>query len=274
MNSGRPLRGGCHCGRNLYVVQLPEDRNTAKTIQVLFDSNPSHRSTLATPLPAYLRVPLQYYRTLTLPYHEDETNGQIRRVYHPPGEPHAMRHFCGFCGTPLSYWSESPPSEADFIRLTLGSLLPKDLGDLEEWGLAFPGSGYDSGSSGAGTPPSSEEEEADDKTEDKRDEEGVHTGISTGTEGRRDKGELRESGWGRVGVLPWFETLTEGSRLGATLRRTKGGGTDPTGRVKIEWEVTEWSAEDDEGGESPRKRKLDEAENAGETRKTQGVRVQ
>ncbi|KAL2160509.1 hypothetical protein VTH06DRAFT_1197 [Thermothelomyces fergusii] len=125
MSFARPLRGGCHCGRNIYVVQLPQDADAANPVQVLFESHPSH---------PYLRVPLRYYRALTLPYHDDETNSQIHRVYQPVGEEHAMRHFCGFCGTPLSYWSESPRSEADFIRLTLGSLLPEDLRDLEEWG--------------------------------------------------------------------------------------------------------------------------------------------
>ena len=47
----------------------------------------------------------------------------------------AKRHFCGFCGTPLSYWSENPKSEAEFISLTLGSLVGDDLRDLDELGL-------------------------------------------------------------------------------------------------------------------------------------------
>ncbi|KAL2181926.1 uncharacterized protein P884DRAFT_215560 [Thermothelomyces heterothallicus CBS 202.75] len=269
MSFGRPLRGGCHCGRNIYVVQFPKDLDAANLVQVLFDSHPSHRSILATPLPAYLRVPLQYYRAQTLPYHDDETNSQIHRVYQPAGEEHAMRHFCGFCGTPLSYWSESPRSEADFIRLTLGSLLQEDLRDLEEWGLVpDPGS-----ASGTGTPLEQEDEAAGNRG---RSGEGkTRTDAATGAEGEREVGE--EAGgsvWGRVGVLPWFETLTEGSRLGTTLRRARGGGTDPTERVKIEWEVAEWSSEDEKGDESPRKRKLDEVEDAVEAERTVGVRVQ
>lgn len=223
-------------------------------------------SFLATPLPAYLRVPLRYYRALTLPYHDDETNSQIHRVYQPVGEEHAMRHFCGFCGTPLSYWSESPRSEADFIRLTLGSLLPEDLRDLEEWGLVpDPGS-----ASGMGTPLERDEAEAAGNWS-KTGESGTRRDAGTKTEGEWEVGKVgEESTWGRVGVLPWFEALMEGSRLGTTMRRARGGGTDPTGRVRIEWEVAEWSAEDENGDESPRKRKFDEVEDVVEPERVVG----
>jgi hypothetical protein len=94
-------------------------------------------------------VPLTWYHTLTFPLHADETNSQIHRVYRPAAADETsssqeedasttMRHFCGFCGTPLSYWTESPRSEADFICLTLGSLVPEDLEGLEEWGVLPP----------------------------------------------------------------------------------------------------------------------------------------
>jgi hypothetical protein len=74
---------------------------------------------------------------------------------------------------------------------------------------------------------------------------------------------------GRTGGLPWFDTLTEGSRLG-TLRRAKGGSTNRSGTVRVEWEIVEWS-EDETGGESPRKRKLDEVEGAVEDGRRAGV---
>ena len=64
-----------------------------------------------------------------------------------------------------------------------------------------------------------------------------------------------------MGALPWFDALTEGSRLG-TLRRAKGGGMDRSGRVRVEWEVVEWSEDDMGDAESPRKRKLEEVERA------------
>lgn len=60
----------------------------------------------------------------------------IYRVYEQstPGTFFTQRRFCGFCGTPLSYWSETPKSEAGFIRLVVGSLHAQDLNRLDEWG--------------------------------------------------------------------------------------------------------------------------------------------
>ncbi|KAH9438073.1 hypothetical protein MCOR02_001714 [Pyricularia oryzae] len=129
----RPLRGGCQCGRNAYTVNLPE--NASELAQVLFDADPRHRIFQASPLAAFLRVPLSWYQSSTFPFFDDERSGAIRRTYTHPAQQASKRNFCGFCGTPLSYWSEDPPSEADFIRLTLGSLCHEDLGDLEELGL-------------------------------------------------------------------------------------------------------------------------------------------
>ncbi|KAK4153749.1 hypothetical protein C8A00DRAFT_43389 [Chaetomidium leptoderma] len=240
MSFERPLRGSCHCGRNLYIIQFPKE--TTQTAQVLFNMHPSHRSTLATPLPCYLRVPLGWYHSTTVAAHADETRSQIRRVYTSPREQHAMRHFCGFCGTPLSYWSEQPRSEADFIHLTLGSLVPEDLGDLEDLGL-LPAS------------PSPSEAEGEEKGETRVDETGQ---------------EERDTNMG-VGVLPWFDTLTEGSRLGV-LRKAEGAsvsrtGTGP-GTVRVE-EVVEWTG--DGGAESPRKRKLGDVEGAAEVEDGGGV---
>ena len=73
-------------------------------------------------------------------------------------------------------------------------------------------------------------------------------------------------------AVPWFETLVEGSRLGRMKRRS-GGGESSDGRIKVEWEVTEWTSSNDvEGsGQEARaettttvlgtgKRKLDETE--------------
>lgn len=87
---------------------------------------------------------------------------------------------------------------------------------------------------------------------------GAGVGVGLGGKERAAGGGYREV----VGALPWFDALTEGSRLG-TLRRAKGGGTDPTGRVRVEWEVVEWSEDDAGGAESPRKRKLEEVEVVG-----------
>lgn len=142
-----------------------------------------------------------------------------------------MRHFCGFCGTPLSYWSEGPaPGEADFIQLSLGSLVPGDLADLEDWGL------LESPREGSPSPaaPSGDGD----------------------AEMREVGGEGGGGVLGRVGVLPWFEGLVEGSKLGRLRKGTARGGT-----VRVEWEIVEWTEEGEGGGgESPKKRKLEEVE--------------
>ncbi|KAK7225700.1 hypothetical protein V2G26_013703 [Clonostachys chloroleuca] len=129
----RPIRGSCSCGRNRFIVTLPTDG--IHQAQVLFNTDRVHQVPLGTPLAAYLRVPLSWYHSTTFAQFPDETHAMIRRVYTPPNQGSSMRHFCGFCGTPLSYWCENPISEASYINLTLGSLLQDDLRDLEDMGL-------------------------------------------------------------------------------------------------------------------------------------------
>ena len=155
-----------------------------------------------------------------------------------------MRHFCGFCGTPLSYWSEEPRSEAGFINLTLGSLAHEDLADLEELGLV-PG---DDEPSQPITPP----------TEQDTDQDTSMTGAEGGAVAP-SKAKNRET----VGGLPWFDTLTEGSKLGK-LRLTKSSGTSRDGRLNVEWEIVEWTEDDDSQGPKNSKRKLDEMESYNE----------
>ncbi|GAB1320742.1 hypothetical protein MFIFM68171_10952 [Madurella fahalii] len=252
MSADRLLRGGCHCGRNRYIIQFPKDETTAHLAQVLFNPQPSshhpssHKLATGSPLPAYLRVPLQWYHSSTCAFFPDETNAQIKRVYTSPRERHSMRHFCGFCGTPLSYWSEEPRSEADFIQLTLGSLSPGDLADLEDLGL-LPGSP----ASGAG---SEDEGDAAEGGGDTNMLEAAGRGLAASL------GHL-----GTVGALPWFDSLTDGSRLG-TLRRAKGKGTNASGTVRVEWEVVEWTEEDGDETEAASsrngKRKIGELEEA------------
>lgn len=196
----------------------------------------------ATPLPAYLRVPLQWYHSMALAFFPGETNSQIHKVYTPPAEQHAMRRFCGFCGTPLSYWSEKPPSEAEFIYLTLGSLSPRDLADLEDLGLL--------------PDPEDEDEEGEEEL-------AMTNRVEVGQQQQQQREEelVPFTMLGTVGALPWFDALTEGSRLGK-LRRTKGRGADRSGTVRVEWEIVEWT--EDNGPKSPRngKRKLEEFEPA------------
>lgn len=194
---------------------------------------------------SFLKVPLTWYRSATFAFFPDETNAMIHRVYTSPREQHTMRHFCGFCGTPLSYWSEEPRSEAEFIQLTLGSLHNEDLGDLEDLGLV-PDS---EGSSRAASPPPSADVAASVASLEQSE-----LGRQVATRGHREV----------FGGIPWFDSLVEGSRLGRRLgnvRASKGGGQSRDGTVRYEWEVVEYTeGEDDDGNVTSRsgKRKLDD----------------
>ncbi|GJN68951.1 hypothetical protein PLIIFM63780_000860 [Purpureocillium lilacinum] len=226
----RPLRGGCQCGRNRYIIAVPQDG--IGEAQVLFNTEPVHQIPLATPLAAYIRVPLSWYHSTTFAFFPDETHSMIRRAYTHPSQQHSKRHFCGFCGTPLSYWSENPRSEADYIQLTLGSLLREDLADLEDMGLI----------------PDDTDDEAESNELQRRETPTKSTA-------------LRES----LGV-PWFDGMVDGTRLG-NLRRSQGVHRSEDGSVRVEWEIVEFS--DAPGGEdvdmstgsrSPSKRKLSDRE--------------
>ncbi|KAK3939936.1 hypothetical protein QBC46DRAFT_342078 [Diplogelasinospora grovesii] len=260
MSFERPLRGGCHCGRNRYIIQFPSNSPLSgpqQRAQVLFNSHPSQRIFQASPLAAFLRVPLEWYHSTTFAFFPDETSSMIHRVYTPPHEQHAMRHFCGFCGTPLSYWSEEPRSEADFIQLTLGSLSPGDLADLED--LGFLPSSDDEGPE---TPPRATSQPRQLQHQD------THMSGAGSQEEEEEMTVTQSSNKGReiVGGLPWFDTLVEGSKLG-NMRTVRGQGTSRDGSMRVEWEVVEWTAADDEaaGGGSPRsigKRKFGEREDS------------
>lgn len=159
----------------------------------------------------------------------------IHRAYTSPFEQHSMRHFCGFCGTPLSYWSEEPRSEANFIQLSLSSLHPEDLADLEDLGML---------------PDSESEGETEAEASEKQ----------------AGKEAVKQIGRQVVGGLPWLDTLVEGSRLG-TLRASKGRSQNKSGTVQAEWEVVEWTEDDSSSsGSSPRngKRKLGDRDDGGD----------
>ncbi|KAF7897597.1 hypothetical protein EAF00_005825 [Botryotinia globosa] len=204
------LNGGCSCGRNKYTIHIPQ--NSADGAQVFFDSSNVHRRSQAAPLSAWLRVPLAWYHSTTYAFFDDESHNTIRRSYTPPSEQHAKRHFCGFCGTPLSFWTEEPADHADYISLTLGSLASSDLRDLEELGLL-------------------PKEALEDAQNDKQT---IETVIPhTENDGRGEQG------------LPWFETLVKGSRLGK-MKTSRGRRTADDGRIKVEWEIVEWTGEDDD----------------------------
>ena len=244
MSAARPLRGGCHCGRNRYIIRFPNPSIAHfQRPQVLFNDRYSHLCSYnGSPLSAFLRVPLENFFSATIPFRPDETHSQISKVY--PSSAHEQRRFCGFCGTPLSYWSEEPRSEADYIQLTLGSLFPEDLADLEDLGL-LPGSDSDETENDTNSP-AHERSPAPKQQQD------------TPMIGDDTEEIVMSRRRGNAGGVSWFDSLMEGSRLGGRMRTTKGSGSNRAGTVRVEWEVVEWSERDDAASEAARygKRKL------------------
>ncbi|KAF1812196.1 hypothetical protein P152DRAFT_482244 [Eremomyces bilateralis CBS 781.70] len=215
----RSLNGVCACTRNSYVVNIPEPR--IKEAQVQFDTSSSNRRHQAAPFSAFLRVPLDWFHSTTTGFFSDETHTSIRRTYDAPNAPeHTRRQFCGYCGTPLSVWSESTREDADFINLTLESLVDGEISVLEELGLL----------------PSGEEEE----------EVGELQAVRASSSG--------EQLVARKGS-PWFEEMVDDGRLGR-VKRQRGGHMLANGRPEVEWEVVEFTNGDESGRNTPSKRKI------------------
>ncbi|KAL8804262.1 MAG: hypothetical protein Q9200_005896 [Gallowayella weberi] len=212
MRDGATLEGACSCGRNEYIIVAP----TFQTISVIYDDRAEHSRSLS------LRVPLSHIQSTTFAFYPGETHTEIRRAFTPRHAPHTKRHFCGFCGTPLTHWSEAGEGDADWVHVNLASLRSESVERLADEGLlATP----------IRTVASHDQGTALDRT-------------ST-SEGREIHG------------APWFQEMIEGSELGR-IKRQRGGHTSGDGRKSVEWEVVEFSSEPKENGNNTGKRKLDQ----------------
>lgn len=178
-----------------------------------------------TPLTAWLRVPLDWYQSHTESFFPDETHSSIRRIFSPRHAPEIKRIFCGFCGTPLTVWTEDPLEEADFMSVAIGSLFGDDQRALEDLNLL-----------------------PDDHVE-----EAPHADISSSTltPARELSSSIivpsfsstnisRSFYHGTTGGIPWFEEMVEGSRLGRLMRARRGKGVSNDNSTSFEWEVSEW----------------------------------
>ncbi|KAI2791069.1 hypothetical protein POX_c03924 [Penicillium oxalicum] len=235
-----PLQGSCSCGRNEYTIHIPED--VADHAHIYFDTGRDSRQVLAS----WLRVPLDWYQSHTLSFFPDETHASIRRVFTPPNAPQTRRIFCGFCGTPLSFWTEAPDEEADFMSVSIGSLSREHQRALEDLGLL----------------PDLEEDEEGEEADVEEDEPKAKIAKTSATEtapepdarpsnivipSRQKSNTVRTHHRGVVGGIPWFEELVEGSQLGRLIRQRRGVGISPDQSTSIEWEISEWQG-DDVGG--------------------------
>ncbi|KAL8911700.1 MAG: hypothetical protein Q9172_007627 [Xanthocarpia lactea] len=193
MTDKATLEGACSCGRNEYIIIAPT--SLSETISVIFDERAEH----------------------------GETHAEIRRVFTPPHARHTKRHFCGFCGDPLTLWSEQHRSDADWVHVNLGSLRSGSIEKLADEGL-LPGSDTSF--------------------------EAITAQRSGNVMEKTSLAETRE-----IQGAPWFEDIIEGSELGR-MKRQRGGHSSADGRSKVSWEVVEFTSDPSDGGSNNGKRKL------------------
>ena len=178
-------------------------------------------------------------RSTTYAFYPNEKHTEIRRTFTPRHAPHTKRHFCGFCGTPLSSWSEADRAEAEWVSVNLGSLETRSLGLLNDLGIL----------------PNSDEEE--DYVEEGQksgalqpERQGSSQGGETMAVSQDGSTEIKSPlkvGDEQVTMgKPWVEDIIEGSRLGR-MRRQRGGNASLDGTVKVEWEILEFDGDDAAG---------------------------
>ncbi|KAL8243943.1 hypothetical protein R6Q59_010201 [Mikania micrantha] len=224
MSGQHSLQGACSCGRYTYVVVIPEEQRSQA--QVHFRTDDEHRRSQAALLTAFLRVPLAWYSSNTISYFSDETHHSISRTFSPLDEPHSQRKFCGYCGTHLSYWTEEPHEEQDYINVTLGSFSTRDLNTLQELELL---------------PEDIDVQRPHGDIE-----------VAMGGDGAVDasipqpRNMTRSVRHGTDGPMTWFEEMLDGSHLGRTRMTRRGMGTSADGTTQVSWEVTEYGNENED----------------------------
>lgn len=272
METSQPLlRGGCSCGRNRYAIAIPSA--AINQAEVIFSGNQDHRQCALSylfvslglngssrltrivgraqgvPLTAWLRVPLTWFQSQTYSYYPDETHTTIRRTFTPLNAPHVQRNFCGYCGTPLTFWTESPREEADFMSVSLGSLSGDDLRLLEDLELLPEDVADEAFGDQAGLDATTEQAPISSSAGASR---LVPTTSSSGAPSAVASSAIRPDVTYRQGTLagvPWFEEMIEGSRLGRIMRSRRGIGISDDNTTTFEWEISEWHGDTDTGRE-------------------------
>ncbi|PWY90057.1 hypothetical protein BO70DRAFT_359046 [Aspergillus heteromorphus CBS 117.55] len=281
MTDIEPLRGSCQCGRNQYQIRLPDD--VTDHAHVYFDASRDNRRFHASPLTAWLRVPLTWYQSHTQSYFPDETHNTIRRIFSPHHAPHTQRVFCGYCGTPLTYWRDEPREEAEYMSVSIGSLHGDDQRMLEDLDLLPPESPSVSSDEEAEEEGEGSDDEEDEDNEEGEEEDDEEKGFGRPKRARqvvvtpaaasqdvppsnvvipRGTELSRSYRHGTLGGIPWFEELIDGSRLGRLMKTRRGVGVSDDQSTSFEWEVTEWTS-----GESGARRQVGSTTQAAGKRK-------
>lgn len=202
----------------------------------------SHASVLS----AWLKVPLTWYESATVSYFPDERHDHIARTFTPNQQPGCQRKFCGFCGTHISYWTEEPASEQNYMNITLGSLRRKDLSALEDLDLL----------------PDEVDLRDSSTTESIREIAESSAAPEQSIVPSSESGTIQSSRSGTSGGLSWFEDMIQGSQLGHHSKRRKGHGTSADGSTTVSWEISEYYEDDSETGQlaTGSKRKAEDIE--------------
>jgi hypothetical protein len=188
---------------------------------------------------------LDWYHSSTYALFPDETHATIKRTFHTPAAhpafPPTRRQFCGYCGTHLTAWNEGVPGardrSADFVDVTLGSLLNDSLKQLEDMKLY--GDWDEESESGLVRSPDATIDEEEHIPTNETQPGGVDGSRADSTQPQttgavQNVSVHRMQGRG----MPYFEEMVENSRLGR-IKRQKGGHTSADGRTKVQWEILE-----------------------------------
>ncbi|KAK5075569.1 hypothetical protein LTR64_001776 [Lithohypha guttulata] len=145
----------------------------------------------------------------------------------------------------MSYWTEDPASEQDFMNITLGSLGSRDILALEDLDL-LP----------VDIDLTEELKDAETAAKSNRNESATSKNSKQITQPAGDA-VSRTSRSGISGGITWFEDMMQGSQLGYSATKRKGYGTSADGATTISWEVSEYhdGDENESGSKTGSKRK-------------------
>lgn len=127
----------------------------------------------------------------------------------------------------MSYWTEEPASERDFMNIFLGSLNKRDLLALEDLDVLPEDVDVEA---------VAQQDDAQEAKTSSISSERPASQVVTQT----SSGLLRTSRSGVTGGISWFEDMMQGSQLGQHSTRRKGHGTSADGTTTISWEVSEY----------------------------------
>jgi len=175
-------------------------------------------------------VPLTWYQSATVAFFPDERHDLIARTFTPHEQAGCQRKFCGFCGTHISYWTEEPPSEQEFMNITLGSLRDRDILALDELDLL---------PEDVNMKELAQQSTNDETKRPPLDERALASSTA-------DEDVIQTTRSGTANGISWFEDMIQGSQLGHHSKNRRGHGVSADGTTTVQWEVSEYFGDREE----------------------------